>query len=240
MYKLKVINLDTVSSTNDYAWDLGLEGKPEITAVLAREQTQGKGRLDRTWASPRDKGLYLSLLLRPENQANLPLLSLLTAYSVVSGVKDILDLKIKWPNDLFCRDKKIGGILLKARSKGARPDFVVLGLGLNINSRAEDLPEQASSFFLLSEKQYKISDIFDKIINSFCSLYDQFLTGNTKEIAARICPYLDTLDKQVKVLIKNKWLEGKAVAIDENGSLFIKKKDTTVFRVLSQEIVHLR
>ena len=108
MKHLKIIHLKTVTSTNDYAYQLAEKGEKEITVVLADKQTKGRGRLKKKWHSPINKGIYASFILRPKNTKKIPLLSLIAALAVLKALKGILPLKIEWPNDLMAGDKKIG------------------------------------------------------------------------------------------------------------------------------------
>src|SRR3989338_3285386 len=116
----KIYYFDTVSSTMDSALQLAMQGSPEGAIVIAESQTKGRGRLGRNWFSPKYKGIYLSLILRPKispNQA--PLLTLMSAVSICEAVKEKTDLacQIKWPNDILIHHKKLGGILTELNAE---------------------------------------------------------------------------------------------------------------------------
>ena len=128
--------LDSVSSTQDTLHDMAAQGAQAGTAVLAAEQTEGRGRRGRQWASPRG-GLWLSVLCRPETVLAIEVLSLRVALAVarviearVAGVT----VELKWPNDLMLDDRKLGGILCEARWQGDSPAWVVVGVGLNLGN----------------------------------------------------------------------------------------------------------
>ena len=237
---LKIIKLNTVISTNDYAWELGQRGEREITIVWAREQTKGKGRRNRRWYSPKDKGIYVSFLLQPGDTKGIAFLSLLTAYAVIKALADTAPIKIKWPNDLILEGKKVGGILLKTQSRGKKITFIVVGLGLNVHTLKEELPSGATSLFIATQRQYPLKHIFDKIVGEFISLYQLFNQGDTTGMIKGISTYMDTLNKKVKVLMNKEWIEGIALSFDEQGALLLKQKDNRMQRVLPQEIIHLR
>lgn len=237
---LKIIKLDTVTSTNDYARELGEKGEREITIVSAREQTMGEGRRKRKWYSPKDKGIYMSFLLRPLNVKEITFLPLLAAYAVVKALTSYADIKIKWPNDLILDGKKVGGILLKIQTTGNKDAFVVVGLGLNVNTSKQELPPQATSLFCTTQRQYQLQHIFDKIVGEFLLWYQVFNKGATKDIIKKISKHMDTLNKKVKVLMNKKWIEGIAFSFDEQGALFLKQKDNYIKRVFPEEIIHLR
>lgn len=128
--------LDSVPSTQDRLHDLAASGDPAGTAVLAAEQTEGRGRRGRHWASPRG-GLWLSVLCRPVAAPALEVLSLRVALAVLRVVEvrvATVALKLKWPNDLILDDRKLGGILCEARWQGDAPAWVAVGIGLNLGN----------------------------------------------------------------------------------------------------------
>ncbi len=187
---LKIINLKSVDSTNNYAIKLGERGEGEIVVVRAQQQTQGKGRLGRNWVSLKDKGLYVSFLLRPPNPSEeIYFLPLVFALGVVEALGGGLPLKIKFPNDVFVRHKKIAGILLEAKKDKTGLDFVVAGIGLNINSSAQDLPPQATSLFLETNKMYNIDELFQILLAQVIPLYGEFKEGRLRRLLRRVYLY---------------------------------------------------
>ena len=138
----KIIVLETVTSTMDEAFRLGMENCPEGTIVCAEAQSKGRGRLGRAWTSPKGKGLYFSLVLRPSLPLNqLAQLTLMSAVAVAEAIEDISDLKplIKWPNDILLEGQKLAGILTELRAESDQVKFVVVGVGLNVNSSLNQL-----------------------------------------------------------------------------------------------------
>jgi len=137
----------TLTSTNDHARELAEDGWPEGTVVLSEEQTAGKGRSGRIWHSPSGVGIYVSVLLKPSMPHDrVQLLTLMAAVAATRGLRDAgHESLIKWPNDLIFGSRKIGGILADARLRPGSPAEIVLGIGLNINNRKEDFPEDLHS-----------------------------------------------------------------------------------------------
>jgi BirA family biotin operon repressor/biotin-[acetyl-CoA-carboxylase] ligase len=134
-----------IGSTNDEAHRLADEGAPHGTLVLAEEQTQGRGRRGRAWVSPPGKGLALSLVLRPQlSAAQAPELQLVAAVALCETARElgVQRAAIKWPNDLECEGRKLAGLLAELRVQGERLQHVVLGIGLNVNVVAGDLPPE--------------------------------------------------------------------------------------------------
>lgn len=133
-----------VDSTNDVAKDLALHGGPDGLTVVARTQTHGRGRRGRAWVSFRDQAVYLSVLLRPPWKSDevtwLGVLGGVAAAEAVAAV-GVPNLEIKWPNDVLCRGRKIGGVLVEPRLGDERLAFAVLGVGINVLQTNADWPD---------------------------------------------------------------------------------------------------
>ena len=154
-----IVHRDSVVSTNALAFDLAAAGCAEGTCVIAETQSGGRGRLQRKWHSPYGKNIYLSCVLRPRLLATevspLAFISCLAVYDTVrsAGVEP----KLKWPNDVLTVDgKKISGTLIELSAKGRTVEFVVIGVGLNVNMAREEMDEEiadkATSLFHRDEK----------------------------------------------------------------------------------------
>ncbi len=138
---------DVVDSTNRVAFELGREGAPEGTAVIAEQQTSGRGRLGRSFFSPAHLNLYTSILLRPTiSTADAPTLihaaAIGCADAIAAEVDDPSDVEIKWPNDVLLCGRKTSGILMEINAEATQVAFAVLGIGVNLNVAREDLPEE--------------------------------------------------------------------------------------------------
>src|ERR1051326_8777043 len=143
-----ILRLETIDSTNLEAIRQAKSGAKEGVCIVAREQTAGRGRLDRTWQSPKDAGLYLSLVLRPRIEMNKwPLLSLTSALAVSDALVRACSLKadIKWPNDVCVNDRKLCGILAETIETPTGPAAIV-GIGINPQHTAlpDDLRQMAT------------------------------------------------------------------------------------------------
>ena len=145
----KVIHYrDKMESTNSTLIELGEKGASEGTTVIADAQSAGRGRLERSWISPAEKNLYISILFRPEIVATeAPLFTLIASLGLIEVIRKLgtEDVDIKWPNDIRSRGKKVAGVLTEMRPKRAMVDFIVVGIGVNINiSREEMISEMGS------------------------------------------------------------------------------------------------
>ena len=195
---LKIINLESVDSTNDYAVNLACDGFSEIVVVRANTQTKGKGRRGNDWASPSNKGIYASFLLKPPNPlAEIVFLPIIFSLAISQTLGDAIVTAIKWPNDLMAGDKKIAGVLVEAKSLQEKVDFVIAGVGININSEKKELPECATSLYIETGKTYDIEDFFKAFTTKAINLYNDFKKGNIKTLLDKLDPDLkqETLNK---------------------------------------------
>jgi BirA family biotin operon repressor/biotin-[acetyl-CoA-carboxylase] ligase len=141
-----------MASTNDFAKELARQGAPEGTVVQAGVQTGGKGRLGRTWISP-PGGLWLSLIVRPPLPAEkCSSLALLVSLWVIECLEKraALPFEVYWPNDIYVRRKKLGGILLESSVSKGGVDWIVAGMGLNVNNETDGLPDDLKAVSLSS------------------------------------------------------------------------------------------
>lgn len=180
----------SIHSTNDAAGEWARNGAPHGAAVRADEQTQGRGRQGRAWNSPAGLGLYLSLILRPEldmDEAHIPQWTMVAALAAARAVEELIGLacNVKWPNDVVLRDGKIGGVLSEAGGSLARfrgnpehgrfvPEYVVIGIGLNVNFAREYLPSDAkipaTSLLIETGRTWLIDDVADAWLRAMTSL----------------------------------------------------------------------
>jgi BirA family biotin operon repressor/biotin-[acetyl-CoA-carboxylase] ligase len=141
----EVVYFDEIASTNTHAARLAADGCDEGFAVAAGMQTHGKGRLGRSWESPKDKGIYLSVVLRPPMApAETPVLTLAAAVAAVRAIYAVTGIRtgIKWPNDIICDGRKMAGILLEMNSEADRVNHIILGIGINYSQTPDDFPEE--------------------------------------------------------------------------------------------------
>jgi len=200
---IKIIKLDKVDSTNNYASKAALCGAREIAVVSARTQSLGKGRMGRQWVSVPGKGIYASFILRPANTLKeinyLPLFSALATARFLENIlgkeckknKDTekVRIKIKLPNDIMINGKKAVGILVEAKTTGKKPSFVIIGIGININSLKQELPEHATSLFVETGQKYDIDKIFPKLIKEMVIVYKDFKKGKINSLLREVLAF---------------------------------------------------
>ena len=150
-----------LSSTNDIAKELALQGAAEGTVTVAETQIRGRGRIEREWFSPKG-GLWFSIILRPKiSPKDAPKLTLMMSVAVAHALSKMFDLatEIKWPNDVLVKNKKICGILTEANTRGNQVQFVIIGVGVNANFDVRDMP------FTLQPSSTTLKEELNKEIN---------------------------------------------------------------------------
>lgn len=177
--EIKLEAFETLDSTNTYLKKRAAEGAPEGTVVIANAQTAGRGRLGRSFASAPGLGIYMSMLLRPDaGPGCVQSLTAGTAVAVCRAVESVCGVspEIKWINDLYLKGKKICGILCESAVKGEKPEYAVLGIGLNVITRPQDFPEElrgtAGSIYSQTGVVYERGRLISAMISELGSMYE--------------------------------------------------------------------
>jgi len=239
----KIYYYDALPTTMDVAAELGVKGCPNGTLVVAESQTKGKGRLGREWFSPKYKGIYLSLVLRPELAPNAtPLLTLLCAVSICEAIKEAtgLEARIKWPNDILIHNKKLGGILTELNAETDRTHFAVVGFGLNINNDKRSLLAGATSLKEQLKDEVNRAGLLKKILLAIEENYLYLEKYGSTVILDKWRAANITLGKRVKVNSHHRVLEGEAIGIDSDGALLLRSDSGLIQKVLSGDVAHCR
>jgi BirA family biotin operon repressor/biotin-[acetyl-CoA-carboxylase] ligase len=216
------------SSTNDLARDLAAKGEPEGAAVLCAEQTAGRGTKGRAWYSAAGKGLYVSIILRPQSH-ELALIPLLAGVAVADAVEAAFGVRpgLKWPNDLVWQGKKLGGILSESSLTGERVNFVVLGIGLNINHAAGDFPpeiqELAVSLRMIAGRKVSADLLLPRLWQALGRWYARFGRGDGRQIIETFGRYSSVpTGTTIVVRTANSDLRGVYAGLDERGGLVLE------------------
>ncbi|MCX5701757.1 MAG: biotin--[acetyl-CoA-carboxylase] ligase [Candidatus Omnitrophica bacterium] len=239
----KIYYFDSVPSTMDIAQQLSMKGAAEGTLVLAETQTKGRGRLGREWNSPKCKGIYMSLILRPQIQPGLaPMLTLLSAVSVCEAIREIagLDIQIKWPNDIVMHSKKLGGILTELSAEMDEVRFVIIGIGLNVNNDKKALLPSAASLKDIKKEEINRIELLQEILRRLETNYLIFQKKDSQPIIEKWRDYNITLGRRIKVLYHRKHIEAEAVDIDNDGGLLIRNDSGLIQKITAGDIVHCR
>ena len=231
--------LQEVDSTNLRLKQLAVQGAPHGTVCLAECQTAGRGRLGRGWESPAGKGLYLSVLLRPQLPPDkAPFLTLCTAMAMNHAVRQCtgLDSAIKWPNDLVCRGKKLCGILLEISADPDQIEYVVIGTGLNVRPGCypPELADRAASLEELGSNVLRrdlLVVYLQELTRLAGVLEEQGFAGLREQYRRESC----TIGSRVRVIGSQSFI-GTAEDIDETGALLVRDEEGTLRRVLSGDV----
>ncbi|MCX8182458.1 MAG: biotin--[acetyl-CoA-carboxylase] ligase [Candidatus Methanomethyliaceae archaeon] len=239
----EIITLDSVDSTQTYMGKLAEKGAPEGTVVLALEQTRGKGRMNRVWSSPRG-GLWFSLLLRPSiPPKELHKLTLLFGVAIVTALQPLgINASLKWPNDVLIDRRKVCGILLEASTEIDRVDYVIAGIGINVNTSLTDLPSEicdsAVSLCDIIGTKIDRAELLCGILKNSEDLYLEASENGFSRVISLWRSNSCTIGQRVEVRMPDGALRGLAVDIDEDGSLLVKY-DNGFKKIYSGDIILL-
>lgn len=210
---------------------------------LADEQTAGKGRLGRVWTSVPGENIYMTLLLmQPEIKAeNASSLTLVMGLSVAWAIEEMtgMDTGIKWPNDIVLSSKKICGILTEMQIKEQKPEFIMIGVGINVNQKEfqEELQDKATSVFLETGRELSREKLVEKVMECFWKNYELFLkTENLRLLKEDYEKRLLNKNKQVRILEKGTETIGTAQGITDTGELLIEDLQGNVRKIFSGEV----
>jgi BirA family biotin operon repressor/biotin-[acetyl-CoA-carboxylase] ligase len=239
----KIYYFDSIPSTMDIAQQLSMKGAPEGALVLAETQTKGRGRLGRSWSSPKYKGIYMSLILRPQIQPGLtPMLTLLSAVSICEAIKEVtgLEMQIKWPNDIVMHSKKLGGILTELNAEMDEVRFVIIGIGLNVNNDKKVLLASAASLKDIKKEEINRIELLQEILRRLETNYLIFQKKGSQPIIEKWRDYNITLGRRIKVFYHRKHIEAEAVDIDSDGGLLLRNDSGLIQKITAGDIVHCR
>jgi len=219
---LKIIRYKRISSTNTKAKTLAEKRAAEWTVVTAEAQTQGRGRSGRIWKSPKG-GLWFSLIVRPKISIDrIPLLQFSFANALRKGIEEVYGVQseAKWPNDIVVDGKKLAGILIETKISGPELVYAIVGLGLNVNLTAEQLPTGATSIFLVKEKRFSLEMTLSSILTVLERHYETLRDESAvvgdwwKHCAHRMKPVIVETGKGK--------VRGKSVGVNLDGSIIIQ------------------
>ena len=243
----ELVFLKTIDSTNDHASRLLANEYEAPFIVISNEQTLGRGRMGRNWHSPPSSNLYMSFGSRPYVRPDrMQLFTLWMGVYVARELRTKLgsDIGIKWPNDLFYRGKKLGGMLTEARVDADSLRELVFGIGLNVNQTQKDWPKDlkqtATSLRELSGQEQDLNKIAALLIEAIYSGYQAFLAGNIRTNFETMWPEFDILNGQlIEAETRNGTVQGVAKGLDDRGSIILKTPQGKLITLNSGD-VHIK
>lgn len=237
---------DSCTSTNELAFKLAAAGACHGEIVVAEEQTHGKGRRGRTWASPSGLNLYFSMVLRPDlPPQRASEITLLAAVALAETIRDAgAQAQIKWPNDVQIEGKKVAGILTELSADADSVKFVILGVGVNLNGSSRDLPEDvapnATSVAEARGERVPRALFAAALWTRLEHWFDLHAEQGFPPVRAAWKKLSATLGQDVLVKAERQELRGRAVDIDESGALILDVGDGKTERVLAGDVEQLR
>lgn len=250
---------EETDSTNLRAKAGGESGDPHGTLYVADKQNAGRGRRGRAWESPADSSIYMTILLRPELEpVKAPMLTLVMAAAVADGIKKAMgnakaeglntentvrkagpDIQIKWPNDIVLNRKKLCGILTEMSAEIDHINYVMIGVGVNVNQDAfpEELEDKATSLKIETGEEWNRPEIIVSIMESFEKYYKNFL--ETEDLSGIIDEYNQMLanrDRDVRILEPGGDYDAHAEGINEVGELIVTTPDGQKKNIFAGEV----
>jgi len=234
---------DTIDSTNTRAKALARQGAPAGTVLISHSQTQGRGRLGRSFHSPAGLGLYLSVILRPQCKPEMLMhLTCAAAVAACNALERVCGVRpgVKWINDLVLEDRKLGGILteLSVDPKTGLVEYAVIGIGINCRHEKEDFPSQLhpiATSLRIAGLQADIPVLAAALIGALFSMDATLLPGR-KEMIVQYRKDCITLGREITVHRGDTVTPGKALDVDDDGALVVAYRDGTVSTVNSGEV----
>ncbi len=233
----RIIYHAELPSTMDAAKELARKGCPDLTTVIAGRQTSGRGRLNRQWRSERG-GLYFTMVLRPDLPPVLSFrigfLASLTLARILNQIFGI-DVRVKWPNDLLVRERKICGMLSEMEAEADRVAFINIGIGLNVNNDPSAVEQAATSLKIILGRAVSKKEILSRYLDAF---ERQMQNAAYDGAIEQWKQYSVTLNRDVRVVTAREVFTGKAVDVDDTGALVLKCFDGSLKTIRYGDCFH--
>lgn len=239
----KIIHKQSIPSTQKLAHELAINGATHGTIVIADEQTEGRGRINKPFHSKAEQGIWMSLILRPNLLPYLaPQLTLLTA-TVLADVMDKstdLEPQIKWPNDILIDGKKISGILTEMQAEQDQILYVIIGIGINVNQEASDFPDSlqshVTSLKMETGEHWQLVPFIQTLLQTFEKKFNQFMQDGFDLVKTNWENYGFKINEQLEIKTGRETWQGLFLGIAEDGALLIERDSGKIEKVYSGEI----
>ena len=242
-YGKRIHYVETCASTQLIAHEEAQNGVPDGTVVISEEQTVGKGRMSRPWDSAAGKGVWMSVISRPNLMPQeAPQMTLVAAVAVTRAIQEVtgIEPQIKWPNDILVNGKKVTGILTELQADPDRIKAVILGIGINVNQSEADFPEElkeiATSLKIILGKPVNRAKLIAKtlaFLEQYTAMYE---SEGFVPIKLLWESYSNTAGRRIRAVMLNETIEGTAIGISKEGMLELKLDDGTIRGIYSADI----
>ena len=235
----EILHYSEVTSTNIICKEMILNGNAsDDEVVLADFQTKGSGRFGRKWESPKNEGLYFSVILKPNGKIkNIEFLTLAFALSIAKTIFAVTGLNplLKWPNDVYIKTKKLAGILAEKKD-----EYLIVGIGINVNASAssfsKEIKNTATSIKIETGKDIDTLNFLFKLLEDLDKIYFQLLSGQNKDLLNEYKKYSLTLGKEIRISMNGDQLLGFAQDIDDSGALIVQSQNGKIIKITSGDI----
>jgi BirA family biotin operon repressor/biotin-[acetyl-CoA-carboxylase] ligase len=243
----KIYYYSETGSTNDEAFTLGIAGTPEGTVVIADCQSGGKGRFQRLWYSPSGVNIYTSIILKPQIESSGASLIPIMAGVAVAEVLNAYcpgKIKLKWPNDVLLNDKKVCGILSRAKIAEKEIEFIVLGIGINVNMESnqfsKEIHDSATSLVIETGREISRQELTISLYENLGKWYKQLLQKEFGRIKEKWLELTPMIGQAIEVVFKDETMRGEATGIDDDGSLIILAEGNKKIKVSAGDATILK
>lgn len=237
-----IYHFDELDSTNSYAKSVAEQLEGEGHVIITEKQINGRGRLGRQWISQNNKGIWMSIILKPKIDIyDVSKITQVAAASVNKAINNLdIHSLIKWPNDIIINNKKVCGILTEMNSEINIINYIIVGIGINVNHDDGDFSEEikdiATSLKIQTHNKIKRNELVAKILNYFEEYYKEFVQGNFG-VTLNMCRENSyVLHKYINIIRNGSITVAKAIDINDNGELVVEYNDGNVDTVLSGEV----
>ncbi|MMZ61772.1 Bifunctional ligase/repressor BirA [compost metagenome] len=230
-------------TTQVEARKLAEAGAPSGVLVIAEEQTGARGRQGRHWFSPARKGIWMSMVLRPNCPLSFaPQLTLLTAVSVCRAIRKVsgVEAGIKWPNDLLVKGQKICGILIESAGEDELIKYCIVGIGIDVNLDKSDVPDElkeiATSLKMISGREIDRAALIGVVMNELEQLFNLYVTEGFAPIGHLWEALSVTLGRRISIRTPQGEKSGVATALDPSGALILMDDHGEMYTIYSGEV----
>ena len=237
---------EQIGSTNTHARELAESAAAEGEVVIAESQTHGRGRLGRRWESPPSTNLYFSIVLRPKlAPQHAAQITLMAAVAVADAVASFIaqEVTIKWPNDILVDGRKLAGILTEACCNAGRVEYVILGVGINVNTAIDSMPDDirrgATSLFDLTGKNVPRENVLHRLIRDLDRCYGVLEASGFDALRPRWEARFNLRGKRVRAELDGQVVTGRACGIDRNGALVLEDENGMLKTIIAGDVIPL-
>ena len=236
-----IVYYSQINSTNTKAKELAATDAPEGTLVVAEQQVKGRGRKGRTWFSPSEGGIYISLILKPHiSPGEAPKITMLTGVVVAETLLKLTPCKIniKWPNDILVNGKKIAGILTEMSTEMDVIEYIVVGLGMNVTTPRfpDDIKDKATSLLIETGKYFSRVMFIREYLKWYEKYYEIFTRIGFEPVIQRWKELTNIIGQMVIAEVAGKKYIGEVHDIDNDGILILKDKKRELHRIFSGDV----